>query len=127
MQGTAPLSCGMTLPHLCVNVEKAECHERANLCPTEEELYNLCDSNYLMDQFADDPVVHATLITKHNQTNTDSDKVPVSFGLGSTLDSPDADAGLATSTWKAHAEAALYSSQHVVDWTERAQIGDSEL
>ncbi|MCJ8331464.1 MAG: hypothetical protein MJH11_15985, partial [Lentisphaeria bacterium] len=62
-------SCGLTKPFLRVNVEKQECIEHENLCPTEDALYNLSDMDFLLEKFADDPVLAATLITKQNQKN----------------------------------------------------------
>lgn len=110
--------CGYTLPHLRVNVEKDEYIERENLLQNPEDVYKLCDRDWVIEHFQDDPVLKTALALKVDEGASPEDLQPVavSFGLPSNLVTAD-EAGAAIQ--KLHTEAALFSTRCVVEMTER--------
>ena len=99
-------SCGLTLPHIRVNVEQGRCEEVENICPTPQSLYNLCDLDFLMHHFKDDPVLKVVMAGKGQ--SMESSEVPISFGIDLGGGPPQEQARAA------HAQAALFASQYVV-------------
>ncbi len=87
----APSCCGFTLPHLRVEPDNQYVEEVENPLPTPQDVYKLCDPDYVVDAFADDLVLKATLDAIQQQRNDAnwkersrtgddvSGKVPVDF------------------------------------------------
>ncbi len=110
-------SCGFTLPHLRVNVEKGECIENDNMLADPDDVYKLCDKEWSIEAFKDDPVLALVLATKAAAEEAqDLEPVAVSFGLPADQVSND-EAGVAIR--KLHTEAALFATKNVVELTEQ--------
>jgi hypothetical protein len=102
-----------TLPHISVDLDKGICEENENICGTPEEVYRLCDPDWVWDTFQDDPMLHAALARKGGSTNA-SARVR-SLGALSGLANSVSDA----ERHELHTEAALLATRHVVELTER--------
>ena len=105
-------NCGFPLPHLVVDLANDTVEERDNLCPTPKDIFKLADVDWVMETFADDPVLRVVLASMEgrDRLEEDSSEVPVSFGL--PLGSG------ATELKTAHTRAALRATQHVLERTE---------
>ena len=106
-------TCGFTLPHVRVNVQKQEVTEHDNYLQSPDDVFKLCDDDYIFNQFKDDPILKMSLATK-GQTEIDPDSldpVAVSFGIAPHLVSND-QAGAAIRD--AHTQAALMASKYIV-------------
>jgi hypothetical protein len=110
-------SCGFTLPHLRVNVEKGQCIENDNMLSEPDDVYKLCDKEWTVEAFKNDPVLALVLATRAAAEGEEVlEPVAVSFGLPADQVSND-EAGDAIR--KLHTEAALFATQNVVELTER--------
>ncbi|MDA0837864.1 MAG: SGNH/GDSL hydrolase family protein [Planctomycetota bacterium] len=110
-------NCGFTLPHMRVNVEKGECIENGNLLSAPEDVYKLCDRDWSIKNFKDDPVLKLVMATKAAAEGAkDLEPVAVSFGLPADQVSND-EAGDAIR--KLHTEAALFATKNVIELTEQ--------
>lgn len=109
-------NCGFTLPHVRVRPEESVFEERENPIPRPEDVYQLCDLDYLRRTFADDPIAHVALRLR-NLALTDTtalDPVPVYVGLvGSDTNSDEA-----RGIWQTYVRDALYASQRIVERVE---------
>jgi len=110
--------CGFTLPHLRVDVAKGSCKQIENVSMTPDDLYKLCDEDYLWRTFKDDPILKMVMASREGGRDI-SDKlanpVAVTFGIP---DEKVADTETAKKIKKIHTEAALFATQHVVTWAE---------
>ncbi|NKB65655.1 MAG: hypothetical protein GKR89_01220 [Candidatus Latescibacteria bacterium] len=102
--------CGFTLPHLAVDLASGQVSERDNLCPTPKSLYRLADLDWLVETFADDPVLRVVLDSRTEDTQPIPSAVPITFGL--PLGQGD------QSLRRAHTQAALQATRHVLQLTE---------
>lgn len=100
-----------TLPHLRVNLEAGTFEEHENLCRTPEEMYRLCDADWVWETFQDDPVLHAVMARKGA---VDSGQV-MAKGLGGDLRNAKSDA----EAYVMHTEAALFATRCVIEMTEK--------
>ena len=105
-------NCGFPLPHLTVNLTNDTVEERNNLCPTPEDIFKLTDIDWVMETFADDPVLRVVLASMEGMERIEEDSlgVPVSFGLPVGSGAKE----LKTS----HTRAALRSTRYVLEKTE---------
>ena len=110
--------CGFTLPHLRVDVAKGRCQQRENISKTPNDLYKLCDEDYLWRTFKDDPVLKMVMAARRGGGNMSAElvhPVAVTFGIP---DEKIADTAMAKRIKKIHTEAALFATQNVVTWAE---------
>jgi hypothetical protein len=111
--------CGFTLPHVRVNVANGTCQQRENVSKTPEDLYRLCDGDYLWETFKDDPILQMVMAARAGGKHTSNaliNPVAVTFGIPSEKI---ADTALARRIKKIHTEAALFASQNIVTWAEQ--------
>jgi len=110
--------CGFTLPHLRVDVAKGSCKQIENILQTPEDLYKLCDEDYLWRTFKDDPILKMVMAAREGGKDISDElinPVAVTFGIP---DEKMADTETAKKIKKIHTEAALFATQHVVTWAE---------
>ena len=100
-----------TLPHLRVNLEAGAFEERENLCQTPEDVYRLCDPDWVWETFKDDPVLHAVMARKGH---ADAAKA-MAQGLGGALNNAKSDA----EAYVMHTEAALFATRCVIEMAEQ--------
>lgn len=101
-----------TLPYIRANLEAGTCEEFENICPTAEELYQLCDPDWVWEMFRDDPILHAVMARKGESEEA---VVAMIKGLGAERSNAESDAEL----YGLHTEAALLATRHVVMLTEQ--------
>ena len=103
--------CGFTLPHLAVDLAGDRVEERENLCPTPGDVGKLTDIDWVMETFADDPVLRVVLSSLESGDQVEKGlDVPVTFGLP---------AGSGAAELKAaHTRAALRATRYVLEKTE---------
>jgi len=107
--------CGFTLPHLRVDVAKGICKQMENVSKTPEDLYRLCEEDYLWRTFKDDPVLKMVMAAREGGKNISAElinPVAVTFGIP---DEKIADTEMARRIRKIHTEAALFATQNVVN------------
>lgn len=109
-------SCGYTLPYLRVNVQQDRCDEIENLFRKAEDVYKLCDEDFVWQTFKDDPVLQVVLGTRGGQNVAKKLLKPIANSFGIAYE---ADAEAAQQIRRIHAEAALYATKNVVKWTEQ--------
>ncbi len=110
--------CGFTLPHLRVDVAKGSCKQIENVSKTPEDLYKLCDEDYLWRIFSDDPILKMVMASREGGKNISNElinPVAVTFGIP---DEKMADTETAKKIKTIHTEAALFATRHVVTWAE---------
>lgn len=107
-----------TLPHLVVNPAGNTLIEKPNPCPTEQDLYNLCDFDWVHEHFKDDfalgiEVAHLNADTA-NPRESYRDLLDLATTHGIRTRSDDY-ATLEAAADALHQEAALYSSSRLVE------------
>jgi hypothetical protein len=110
--------CGFTLPHLRVDVAKGLCKEMENVSKTPEDLYKLCDEDYLWRTFKDDPILKMVIAARKGGKNISAElinPVAVTFGIP---DEKIANTETARKIKKIHTEAALFATKNVVTRAE---------
>lgn len=119
--------CGFTLPCLRVNVQLNRCEQIENLCRKSEEVYRLCDEDFVWQTFADDPVLQVVWGTRGGKKAAQKLLKSISETFGMFDDKilalkPD------EAIRKIHTEAALYATRNIVTWTEQfAKKNDKKL
>ncbi len=111
-------SCGYTLPYLRVNVQQNECKQIENLFRKPEDVYKLCDEDFVWQTFKDDPVLQVVLGTRAGQKVAQKLLKPVANSFAIAYEEI-ADTEAAQQIRKIHTEAALYATRNVVKWTEQ--------
>ena len=99
-----------TLPHLCVNLESGTVEERENLCKTPEELYRLCDADWVWETFGDNPILHAVMARKGSV----EDASAMAQSMGGEFENAGSDAEV----YSLHTEAALFATRFVIEKAE---------
>ena len=99
-----------TLPHLRVNLDAESCEERENLCATADDLYRLCDEEWVWETFGDDPVLNAVMARKGTG---DARAAAEAFGVTDLSNS-----GSDAVVYQAQTEAALFATRCVVEKTK---------
>ena len=110
--------CGFTLPHLRVDVAKGRCEQMENISKTPNDLYKLCDEDYLWRTFKDDPVLKMVMAARRGGGKISAElvnPVAVTFGIP---DEKIADTETAKKIKQIHTEAALFASRNIVVWAE---------
>ena len=110
-----------TLPHLRVDPANELCVEMENPCSSAEDVYLLCDPDWVWESFSEDPILLGILEQE-------------SAGRGSSQSGEKgesaqrANAGVDARVYQLYTEAALFATRHVVSLTERfAQQYDKQL
>jgi hypothetical protein len=110
--------CGYTLPHLQVNVQQNRCRQIENMCRKPEDVYKLCDEDFVWKMFKDDPVLQLVLAGRSDEDLSQKLVKPVADSFGAA-DREDTGTKAAQRIRKIHTEAALYATKNVVTWTEQ--------
>ena len=101
-----------TLPHLRVNVEEGTCKEEDNPCLTGDEVYRLCDPDWVWQTFGGDPILHGIIAKETSESDSELAKKKRSSAQR-------ANAGTDARVYQLYTEAALFATKHVVSLTER--------
>jgi hypothetical protein len=111
-------SCGYTLPHLRVNVQQDRCEQVENLCRKPQDVYKLCDEDFVWQAFRDDPVLQGVLAMRSGRKVSQElvKAIAMDFGIPYE-DIADLDAG--QQIREIHTEAALYATKNILTWTEQ--------
>lgn len=110
-----------TLPHVAVNVKEARFEERPNVCPTPESVYNLCDLDWVTEQFKDDfalkiMLAHLNAKTRNPELSyADTLKLATTHGIITRIDTAE---GLSQTADELHRQSAYYASQRIVEKIE---------
>ena len=118
--------CGFTLPHLKVDVAGGSCTQLENVSRTPEDLFKLCDEDYLWRTFKDDPILKMVMAAREGGKNISDElvnPVAVTFGIP---DEKIADTEAAKKIKQIHTEAALFATRNVVTWAERFAAENSK-
>jgi len=110
--------CGFTLPHLRVDVAEGSCEQKENISKTPQDLYRLCDEEFLWHTFQNDPILKMVITARAGGKNISAElvnPVAISFGIP---EEKIADSETAKKIKKIHTEAALFATQNVVTWVE---------
>ncbi len=110
--------CGFTLPHLRVNVQQDRCKQIENVCHKPQDVYKLCDEDFVWQTFKDDPVLKLVLAARSDEKVLQKLVKPVAGSFGITYRA-DSNTKAAQRIKKIHTEAALYATKNVVTWTEQ--------
>lgn len=110
--------CGWPLPYLKVNLQKDQCQQVENLFDKPEEVYQMCDEDFIWRTFKDDPVLQIVSVQRTRQLNSSKLAKYVADSLGIPSETV-SDAEAARQIRKLHTEAALYATRNVVTWTEQ--------
>jgi len=114
--------CGFTLPHLRVDVAADRCEPRENLLQSAQDLYLLCDEDYILKAFRDDPVLRLVMATRALGGTRDlSRPVSVAFGIP---DEPIAGREGTERIRQIHTQAALFATRKVVEWAQDFAASD---
>jgi len=111
-------SCGYTLPHLQVNLKEDRCEQKENLFSKPQDVYRLCDEDFVWDSFKDDPVLKVVLATRDGGKNAEKLLKPVCEAFG-VYDDKLLGLKPQQAIAKIHTEAALYATKNIVTWTEQ--------
>lgn len=108
--------CGFTLPHLRVNVEQGTAVEFDNLLRTPKEVFKLCDPEWVLRTFSDDPVLRV-MMSMHRARGPDATACEAAVGFG-IPPHRSAEGRDATGHLRAHTEAAIFATIRVLEMTE---------
>jgi len=112
-------SCGYTLPYLKVNIERKQCIENSNLFQKPQQVYQLCDEQFVWQTFRDDPVLIAALARRIQEKDITPEIIQAlaeKFGFAQNNFS---DLPSKQRIHKMHTEAALFATRNIVTWTEQ--------
>jgi hypothetical protein len=107
-----------TVPHLRVNVEQGRCDEIENPSRTADELYRLCDEEFVWRTFKDEPVLLTVLAAKGDAALAQELEGPIAARFGISKARFKATTA-AERIAKIHMAAALFATRNVITWTER--------
>ena len=111
-----------TLPYVKVNAHREEFTEHANPCPTPESVYNLCDLNWIYENFKDDFTLKIMLAHMNSKQKVDSEEyaemvdLATTHGIKTRLDSSET---LEHTADVLHKQSAIYASQKIVEKVEQ--------
>ena len=116
-----------TLPHLRVNIEAGTFEELDNPHQTPEDVYRMCDADYVLETYGDDPVMRAVAAKKSNRDLSAEEVVWIADGFGFSEDAF-SDLSLEDRVEKMHREAALFATRCVIEMAEAfARQNDRQL
>ena len=106
-----------TLSYLRVDAQNGWCEEVDNICRTPEEVYRLCDREFVRETYREDPVLRAVLARKAGAGVSAEAVAVVAEGFGISVDQV-ADLEADEQVVKLHTEAALVATRSVLEQTE---------
>jgi len=110
--------CGFTLPYLRVKVQQDECEQVENLCHKPQDVYRLCDEDFVWRTFKDDPVLQGVLLLRSAEGISQEQVAQIADRFGIPHEQL-TDTEPAQQIRNIHTEAALYTTKNVVTWTEQ--------
>ena len=113
---------GFTLPHLVVNVQRKQCKQKENLLGKREDVYRLCDEDFVWRAFKDDAALHVALGTRGDEKTAQKlvKRISETFGI---FDEEILALRPKEAIRKIHTEAALYATKNIVTWAEQFVAG----
>jgi len=110
--------CGFTLPYLRVNVKRNQCEQIENLCRRPEDVYKLCEEDFVRRTFENDPVLQVVMGTRNSGKTTPKllKSISETFGI---FDKKILALRPEEAIRKIHTEAALYATRNIITWTEQ--------
>jgi hypothetical protein len=93
-----------TLPHLRVDANRTTCQAVDNLIPEAEHVYNLCDEQWVLEHFMDDPVLK--LLVKSSEYSPAA-PIPIPFGHP-----------IEPTALHEYTEAAFFATRQVILWAQ---------
>lgn len=112
----------VTLPYVEVDVKNDRIIEHQNPCPTKEDVYKLCDVDWVVERFKDDFIFNIMLSHRINATTSNSNqyeeikKLATTFGINTRVDNAESINDIAQ---KMHIEASLFSTKKIVAKIEK--------
>jgi hypothetical protein len=107
------VECGFTSPHLKINVAEDRVEEMPNLLNRAEDVYKLCDPDWVIETFRNDPILPIAFTRRHPEWATRNTVEQVASGFGLTSEQV-ADASPLEAIEKLALAAALFATRHVV-------------
>jgi hypothetical protein len=107
-----------TVPYLRVNVEQGLCDQIENPLGKAEDLYRLCDEEFVWRTFKDEPVLLTALANGGDEELAQKLEVPIAARFGISRDRFD-DKSAKERIAKIHMAAALFATRNVISWTEQ--------
>ena len=101
-----------------MNVEQGRCEEIENPLGKAEDLYRLCDEEFVWRTFKDEPVLLTALAASGDEALAQKLEVPIAARFGISKDRF-ADASAKERIAKIHMAAALFATRNVITWTEQ--------
>lgn len=95
---------GFTIPHLRVDPGLTKCEPVENPIQTAEDVYKLCDAEWVYENYKDDPILKLLVASSEG---SDDRPIPIAFGLP-----------VEPAAFQAHKEAALFASRQVITWAK---------
>ena len=110
-------ACGYTLPHLKVDVQKDQCRQIDNIFTKPEEVYQLCDEDFVWRRFKDDLALQVFLVRRAGKeiSQESVNAIAARFGVP---DEKIPDTNTSRQIQKIYIEAALYSTKNIITWIE---------
>ena len=112
-------SCGYTLPYLKANVVRNQCIENSNLFQKPEQVYQLCDEQFVWQTFRDDPALIAALARRMQEKNISPEIIHALAEKFGFAENSFSDLPPKQRIHKMHTEAALFATRNIVTWTEQ--------
>lgn len=118
-QPGARWACGYTLPHLKVNVRENRCEQVENLLKRPEDVYKLCDEEFVWEIFKDDPVLEVVLALRAGEKTCDKLAESIANNFGVPIETISACQTSTEKVQKILTEAALFVTKNIIIWTEQ--------
>ena len=112
-------ACGYTLPHLKVNVKENRCEHVENLLKRAEDVYNLCDEQFVWEAFKNDPVLEVVLALRAGEKASAKLAESIAAKFGVPIESISDCQTASEKVRKIHTEAALLATKTIISWTEQ--------
>jgi hypothetical protein len=118
-------ACGYTLPHLKVNVKDNRCEQVENLLKRAEDVYKLCDEEFVWEAFKDDPVLEVVLAIRAGEKTCAKLAESIADNFGIPIETVSGCQTAAEKVQKILTEAALFATKNIISWTEQF-AGDND-
>jgi hypothetical protein len=121
-------ACGYTLPHLKVNVKENRCEQIDNLLKNPDDVYKLCDEQFVWETFKDDPVLRAVLALRAGEEACAKLLPQIAYSFGVPMESVKDCNTAVEKVRKIQTEASLFATKNIITWTEEfAQKNNKKL
>jgi hypothetical protein len=107
-----------TLPHLRVHVEQGRCDQIENPLGKANDVYKLCDEDFVWRTFQDDPVLKSALAAAGDEALAGKLLEPIATAFGVPQDRF-TEGTAAQRIAKIHMAAALFATRNVITWAEQ--------